>query len=245
MLNEKVALVTGGAKRVGAVIVETLHQAGMRVLIHYRGSTGEAEALAQRLNAVRADSAAILQADLARFDAEQFIAEAVAVFGRLDVLVNSASNFYYPSKLGEVTKAMWDDSFAVNAQAPFFLSQAAMPQLTANQGNIINMIDIHAERPIKDLHVYSMTKAALQTMTKALARELGPDVRVNGVAPGMIMWPDDDNMPEKAKQSIIKRTALQRSGTPQHVADTIVFLLQNDYITGQIVVVDGGRLLHI
>ncbi|MEM9243804.1 MAG: pteridine reductase [Pseudomonadota bacterium] len=244
MKEQRVALVTGAGKRVGSTIIRTLHRNGMRVLIHYRSAKTDAERLCNELNAERKQSAAIFQADLANFDARALIKETIAIFDRLDLLVNNASTFY-PTRLGEISMENWHDLFSVNAQAPLFLAQAAMPYLQQTQGNIINMIDIHAQRPIKNMSVYCMAKAASSTMIKALARELAPRIRVNGIAPGMIMWPDEDDMPEKAKQSIIKRIALQRSGTPQHIADTILFLVNNDYITGEIITVDGGRLLTV
>ena len=244
MKEQRVALVTGAGKRVGSTIIKTLHRTGMRVLIHYRSAKTDAERLCNELNVKRKQSAAILQADLTDFNAQDVINEAIAIFDRLDLLVNNASTFY-PTRLGEISIENWHDLFSVNAQAPLFLAQAAMPYLQQTHGNIINMIDIHAQRPIKNMSVYCMAKAALSTMTKALARELAPTVRVNGIAPGMIMWPDEQDIPESAKQHIIKRIALQRSGTPQHIADTILFLINNDYITGEIINVDGGRLLTV
>lgn len=235
------ALVTGGGKRIGAAIVSQLHEAGFNTAIHYRSSATEAEALADSLNATRPDSAIIVQADLGADDApEALVAKVHEKAGRLDVLVNNASSFY-PTPLGSVTLAQWDDLIGSNLKAPLFLCQAALPLLRASGGCIVNMIDIHAQRPLKEHPVYGPAKAGLAMLTRSLAKDLGPDVRVNGVAPGAILWPDED-MPEKTKQSIIRQIALKRVGEPDDIARTVRFLVcEAPYITGQIIAVDGGR----
>lgn len=243
-MSTKVALITGSAKRVGAEISRALHQANINVIIHYSTSAQDAENLCQELNQIRQNSAAILQANLERIDLlHGFVEKAHEIFGRLDILINNACSFY-PTKIGETTQAQWSNLFSTNAQAPFFLSQAAVPYLAMHGGHIINMIDIHAERPMKQHTVYCMSKAALATMTKSLARELAPKIRVNGVAPGMILWPDA-GMPEKIQQSILQHIPLGCAGTPDHIIKTVLFLLENDYMTGQIIAVDGGRSLNI
>jgi pteridine reductase len=243
-MSMKVALITGAAKRVGAEIARALHQKNMNVIIHYSTSAQDAEKLCQELNQIRQHSAAILQANLEKIDLlQKFFEKAHQIFGRLDVLVNNACSFY-PTKIGETTQTQWENLFSTNAQAPFFLSQAAAPYLAMSSGNIINMIDIHAERPMKQHTVYCMSKAALATMTKSLARELSPNIRVNGIAPGMILWPDA-GMSETIKQSILNHIPLARAGTPDHIVKTVLFLLENDYMTGQIIAVDGGRSLFI
>jgi pteridine reductase len=243
-MQNKVALITGAAKRVGAVIAKTLHHAGMNVVIHYSTSSKEAENVCQELNAIRKNSAVSIQADLENIDIiAGFIEKVVAAFQRVDVLVNNASSFY-PTKIGEGTQQDWHKLFATNVQAPFFLSQALTPYLKKVKGNIINMVDIHADKPLKQHTIYCMSKAALVMMTKSLARELAPEIRVNAIAPGVILWPQE-GMPEKIQQSILDRVALKRAGNPQHIADTIVFLLNNDYVTGEIINVDGGRSLFV
>jgi len=243
MLENKVVLVTGAAKRVGAAIATKLHYKGMRVIVHYGGSAKEAERLVNELNDIRDDSAVALQADLNDMQAIDGLAKAaVKQWGSLDALVNNASCFY-PTKLGEVTEAQWNELFASNAKAPFFLTQALAEELKQRQGVVINMADIHADRPLQNYPVYCMAKAALVMLTKSLAKELGPDIRVNAIAPGVILWPDGEAVPEAVKQSILKRTALQCFGEPQYVADAVAFLIQQPFITGQILAVDGGRSL--
>jgi pteridine reductase len=243
-MQDKVVLITGAGKRVGAVTAKALHAVGANVAIHYHRSAEAAEKLVESLNDERANSAIAIQADLA--DTEGLVAlveKAASHFNRLDVLINNASSFY-PTPVGEIKQEDWQNLFDANAKAPLFLAQAAAPHLKKNGGCIINMVDVHAERPLQQHPVYCMAKAALAMMTKSLAKDLAPDVRVNGVAPGMIMWPDE-GMPEKVQDSIIKRVALKRAGSPDNIAQTILFLLQNDYITGQIIAVDGGRLLTV
>jgi len=233
--------VTGAARRVGAAIARKLHGAGANVLLHYRTSTGEAESLARELNGARPQSARTLQADL--LDVNQLaplIDAAVGAFGRLDILVNNASTFY-PTPMGSISVHDWDDLMGTNVKAPFFLSQAAAAALRNSAGLIINLVDIHGSRPLKQFAVYCTAKAALAMLTRSLARELAPEVRVNGIAPGPILWPEDAPDAE-LKAKIISRTLLQRQGSPDDVARTALFLAADaPYITGQILAVDGGR----
>jgi pteridine reductase len=240
-LLDQVVLITGGARRVGAEIARTLHAAGANILIHYRSSSAAAIALADRFNLARPHSAAIHSAHLSTAEApEKLVAAALLEFGRLDILINNASSFY-PTPVGQITLPQWDDLMGSNLKAPLFLSQAAAPALAKQHGLIINMIDIHALRPLKDHPVYSTAKAGLAMLTRALARELGPDIRVNGIAPGPVLWPEGD-MDEALKREIIDKTALKRHGTPQDIARTALFLAKDaPYITGQIIAVDGGR----
>jgi pteridine reductase len=240
-LNGKTVLITGGARRVGACIARTLHAAGANVVIHYRGSAAEAKGLVKELNAARTHSAALVQADLLDLEShEALVTAAVKAFGQLDVLVNNASSFY-PTPVGEITEAHWNDLLGTNLRAPLFLSQAAAPELKRTQGLILNLIDIHALRPLRRHTVYSVAKAGLATLTRSLARELAPEVRVNGIAPGPVLWPEADLEPE-LKQEIMERTALKRMGTPDDVARAAVFFAQDaPYVTGQILAVDGGR----
>jgi pteridine reductase len=240
-LAGKSALVTGAARRVGAAIARELHTQGANVLIHHRASTAEARALASSLNAVRAGSAALAQAELRDTASLAGLVEhTVKAFGRLDILVNNASAFY-PTPLGEITEAEWDELVGANLKAPLFLSQAATAELRRTQGLIVNIVDIHALRPLKRHTVYSITKAGLAMLTRALARELGPAIRVNGVAPGPVLWPEDEIDPA-LKQDIIARTALKRPGSPEDVARAVAFFAKDaPYVTGQILAVDGGR----
>ncbi len=242
-LDERLALVTGAAHRVGAAIVKALHGAGARVVIHYRHSRQAAEALAEELNGRRLASAFTLQADLGRSGApEAVVAQVLERHGRLDVLVNNASSFY-PTPLGEVSETQWDDLMASNLKAPFFLSQAAMAELIRREGSIVNIVDIHAERPLKNYPVYCMAKAGLVMQTKALARELGPAVRVNAVAPGAILWPE--GLDVVRQREIIERTALKRPGEPEDIARAVLYLVRDaGYTTGQVLAVDGGRSLQ-
>jgi pteridine reductase len=240
-LEDKVILITGGARRVGAEIVRTLHGAGARVLIHHRSSVEAAAALAGELNRARPGSAALHRSDLLGAGApEGLVAAAVAEFGGVDVLVNNASSFA-PTSVGEISRAQWDDLIGTNLKVPLFLSQAAVPSLAARQGLILNIIDIHGLRPLKDYPVYSTAKAGLAMLTRALARELGPRIRVNGIAPGPVLWPEA-GMDPQLKREIIDKTALKRHGNPADVARTALFLARDaPYITGQIIAVDGGR----
>jgi len=243
-LQDKVCLITGGAQRIGAHIASLLHAQGMRLLIHYRNSSQQAIELQTKLNAVRPDSVCIMQADLCELDSlRALIEQAQNQFGRLDVLINNASSFY-PTAIGDVTEEQWNDLLCSNLKAPFFLSQYAAPLLKASNGCIINMVDIHAERPLKEHPVYCSAKAGLVMLTKSLARELGPEVRVNAIAPGAILWPEA-NMTEETKTSILARIALKRQGNPDNIAQAALFLIANaGYTTGQIITVDGGRSLH-
>ena len=240
-LRAQVVLITGGARRVGAEIARTLHAAGANILIHYRSSAAAAIALSEEFNRVRQHSAAIFAADLLNADAPQkLIAATLLEFGRLDILINNASSFY-ATPIGRITLPQWDDLMGSNLKAPLFLSQAAVPSLRAQRGLIINMIDIHALRPLKAHPVYSAAKAGLAMLTRSLARELGPEIRVNGIAPGPVLWPEGA-MDEDLKREIIDRTALKRHGTPQDIGRTALFLAKDaPYITGQIIAVDGGR----
>jgi pteridine reductase len=240
-LQGKVALVTGAAHRIGAEIARTLHAAGMDLVLHYRRSARAADELKRKLEAERPESVALVQADLLESgELGRVVAAALEHYGRLDLLVNNASAFY-PTPLPEVTAEQWDDLMGSNLRAPFFLAQAAASHLREAGGCVINLVDIHAERPLKDHPVYSIAKAGNAMMVKALARELGPEVRVNGVAPGAILWPEQ-GLSEEARQQILERTALKRPGTPADIARTILFLVRDaPYITGQVVAVDGGR----
>jgi pteridine reductase len=240
-LRDQTVLITGGARRVGAEIARTLHAAGANIFIHYRSSAAAANALAAEFNSLRAHSAAVFAAHLLDADApEKLIAATLREFGRLDILINNASSFY-PTPVGQITAQQWDDLMGSNLKAPLFLSQAAVPSLRAQRGLIINMIDIHALRPLKAHPVYSVAKAGLAMLTRSLARELGPEIRVNGIAPGPVLWPEGE-MDEALKHEIIDKTALKRHGTPRDVARTALFLATDaPYITGQIIAVDGGR----
>lgn len=239
--STKTVLITGGARRIGAQISRHLHQRGLNIALHYRGSAAAAQALAAELNARRAASVELFCADLCHLDALHDLAQAVIQrFGAVDVLINNASTFY-PTPLGEISAAHWDDLLGTNLKAPLFLAQALAPTLAQRQGSIVNIIDIHALKPLKDYPVYSIAKAGLWTLTKALARELGPQVRVNGVAPGAILWPEaDENTASHAE--MIQQTLLKREGSPHDIARTVWFLIHDaDYITGQVIPVDGGR----
>ena len=243
--DRPVALITGAARRVGAVIARTLHAAGYDLALHYRHSADEARALASALQASRAGSVQLLQADLAELAAPASCVESVvAHYGRLDALVNNASAFF-ATPVAEATPTQWDALFASNARAPFFLSQAALPALREARGSIVNLVDIYAERPLANHPLYCMAKAALAAMTRSLALDLAPAVRVNGVAPGAVMWPSDGK-PYDDRQAMLARTPLQRAGTPEDVAGTVLWLLRDaPFVTGQIIRVDGGRTLSV
>lgn len=246
-MNSPVILVTGAARRVGAEIVRTLHAAGARVAIHYRNSAAEAEALAAALNASRPESAAIFAADLLDVTALAQLVDAVVTrFGHLDGLVNNASSFY-PTPVGQVDTASWDDLLGSNLKAPLFLAQAAAPHLAAVQGCIVNITDIHAERPLKGYPAYCAAKGGLLTLTRSLAVDLAPAVRVNAVAPGAIQWPDSGtDFPPDEQTEIIRHTLLKRIGSPADIARTVKFLVFDaPYITGQVINVDGGRTAHL
>jgi pteridine reductase len=241
---DKVALITGAAVRLGAATARHLHTHGWSILVHCRQSREKAEELAAELNVHRANSCHVLQADLANDDDMTWLAqESRHVWGRVDALINNASSFY-PTPVGSITSHDWNDLFSSNARAPLFLAQALAPELKSRQGAIINLIDIHAERPLSQHTVYCMAKAALAMQTQSLAKELAPDIRVNGVAPGAILWPGSGNITQEQQEEILAGIPLQRRGTPDDIARTIRFLLEEaPYITGQIIAVDGGRSL--
>lgn len=243
-LKGKVVLITGAAHRIGAATARTLHEAGANIVLHYRSSKTGAEMLKKELNAIRADSVALLQGDLLDTAAlPALVEQAYAAWGRLDVLVNNASSFY-PTPVGSVTEEQWNDLMGSNLKAPFFLAQAAAPHLKTERGCIVNIVDIHADRPLKEHPVYSMAKAGLVMMTKSLACELGPEVRTNAIAPGAILWPEND-MDDSTKARIIERTFLKRQGSPQDIARAALFLIRDaDYTSGQVLKVDGGRSLN-
>jgi pteridine reductase len=242
-LSGRCVFVTGGAKRLGAAMVRRLHAAGASVVVHYHRSREAADQLVAELHAVRAGSTLAVRGDLNDVDClPALVARAVERFGRIDVLINNASTFY-PTPVGTITAAQFDDLIGTNLRAPLFLSQAAAPALRETRGLIINMVDIHARRPLRAHPVYSAAKAGLVMLTKSLARELGPEVRVNGIAPGPVLWPERD-LDESLKAEIVAKTALKRSGSPEDIARTALFLAtEAPYITGQVIAVDGGRSL--
>ncbi|MEW6131631.1 MAG: pteridine reductase [Pseudomonadota bacterium] len=236
-------LITGGSRRVGAAIARLMHAGGASLMIHYRSSAKEARALQEELNAVRGNSVALIQADLLDTPVlPSLVSQTVATFGRLDVLVNNASSFY-PTPVGSIGEKDWVDLMGSNLKAPMFLSQAAAPELKKNHGCIVNITDIHADRPMKNYLVYSVAKAGLVGLTKSLARELAPNVRVNGVAPGPIMWPEDNpDFDEVTRQRIVSHTMLKRAGTPSDIARAVRFFIEDaPFVSGQILAVDGGR----
>ena len=242
-MHGKTALITGGAKRVGAASARLLHAAGANLMIHYRSSATEARALQAELNAIRPESVALIQADLLDIGGlPSLVNRTVATFGGLDVLLNNASSFY-PTPVGSIGEEDWIDLMGSNLKAPLFLSQAAAPELKKRRGCIINITDIHAERPMKSYVVYSIAKAGLVGLTKSMARELAPEVRVNAVAPGPIMWPEDDaNFDEVSRQRIISHTMLKRAGDPADIALAVrFFAMDTHFVTGQVLAVDGGR----
>jgi pteridine reductase len=244
-LDGKVALVTGAARRIGAAIARRLHAAGASVVIHYRGAEAEAAKLEAELNAARAGSALKLKAELlAPIAPRALVGGAVDRFGRLDLLVNNASAFY-PTALGGIEPAHWDDLVGSNLKAPMFLSQEAAPRLAKAHGAIVNVVDIHAERPLAGYAVYSIAKAGLAALTRSLALELAPAVRVNGVAPGAIAWPEDGQFDPAERSRIVATTPLGRIGSPEDIAQAVEFLACAPFVTGQILAVDGGRSLHL
>ncbi len=246
-MQGKAILVTGGAKRVGAAIVRKLHALGANLIVHYRSSSEDALKLQQELNQQRPNSVALVQADLLEVDQlHDLIDQAVKQFGQLDVLVNNASSFF-PTPLAECTTQAWDDLVGSNLKAPLFLSQAAAVHLKKQQGCIINIVDIHTERPLRNYVIYNAAKGGLMSLTKSLAVELAPEIRVNGISPGPILWPENGEWAdESARQQIISRTLLKRTGEPDDIAKTACFLIADaPYITGQIIAVDGGRSIHL
>ena len=243
----KVALVTGGGRRVGAAIVRTLHAAGTCVAVHYNRSGQDAQALAAELEKLRPGSVLLVRGNLLHTDdLPRLVEETVAGFGRLDVLVNNASSFY-ATPIGTLTGAAWDDLMGTNLKAPLFLSQAAVSELKKNRGSIVNIVDIHAERPLENYVLYSIAKAGLAGLTRSLSRELGPEIRVNGVAPGSVLWPEDAaHFSPDRQRAIIEQTSLKRAGMPEDIAGAVKFLaLDAPYITGQILAVDGGRSVNM
>ena len=242
----KTVLITGAAKRVGRSIARELHAAGANVVVHYRAAADTARLLVDEMNAARAGSALCVQADLLDRDAlASLVEQAVAHFGRLDALVNNASSFF-ATPLGTIDEAAWADLVGSNFKAPLFLTQAAAPHLRQTRGAVVNITDIHAERPLAGYPLYCAAKAGLRGLTRALAIELAPEVRVNAVAPGPILWPDDVAFDEQARERIIDHTLLKHAGSPQDIARAVRFLFNDaPYVTGQVVNVDGGRTAHL
>ncbi len=244
MTDNPVALITGSAKRLGAFNAEFLHRQGFNIIIHYHHSVAEAQKLADRLNKIRSNSAVTVAADLCHHDQTLQLADTSQQhWQRLDLLINNASSFY-PTPVGSATPEQWDDLYASNARAPFFLSQALAPALTKSGGSIVNMIDTHVFTPLKQHTIYCMAKASLLTMTRSLAKELAPSVRVNGIAPGVILWPDQKQpLTDAEKQEKLEDIPLKRIGTDQDIAQTLWYLINASYVTGQVIAVDGGRSL--
>ncbi|MFA5171402.1 MAG: pteridine reductase [Sulfuriferula sp.] len=246
-MDGKTILITGGAKRVGAAICRRLHAAGANLVIHYHQSATDARALQAELNSLRAGSAMLIQADL--LDCTSFaniISTTINHYGRLDALVNNASSFF-ATPIGSINEDSWLNLIGTNLKAPLFLAQAAAAELRRQNGCIVNISDIHAERPMKSYVVYSIAKAGLDGLTKSLARELGPEVRVNGIAPGPILWPEDnDQIDEVSRQRIISHTILKQAGNPDDIAQAVHYLVANaPYVTGQVINVDGGRSVKL
>lgn len=240
-MDGQVVLITGAAKRIGAAIAKRLHAAGANVAIHYRASAKEADALRDTLNGLRENSAATFAADLNETsNIDGLVSDVIAWRGRLDVLVNNASSFY-PTPLGEIDEENWSDLVGSNLKAPIFLSQAAAPYLRKTSGNIVNIVDIHAHRPLRNHAVYGSAKAGLVMLTRSLAKDLAPDVRVNGVAPGAIAWPEN-GMSKSMQENIIAQIPLGRTGAPDDIANAVrFFVCEATYCTGQILAIDGGR----
>ncbi len=246
-MQGKTVLITGGAKRVGAAICRLLHCEGANLMVHYHTSVQQARALQDELNTIRAGSVTLIQGDLLKTEAfPNIIATTVETYGSLDVLINNASSFY-STPIGEINEANWDDLIGTNLKAPLFLSQAAANELRRRHGCIVNIADIHAERPMKSYAVYSIAKAGVVGLTRSLARELGPEVRVNAVAPGPILWPEDDTMfDELSRQRIISHTILKQAGEPEDIARAVRYLVSDaSYVTGQVLTVDGGRSVRL
>lgn len=240
---KKVALVTGAAKRIGKNTAVTLHEAGYRVIIHCNNSTKEASELCNELNDIAPDSAAFVTADLTvTEEVNKLAVKAKSTFGRIDVLVNNASSFY-PTEVSTVNEAVWDDLFGTNLKAPFFLIQGLLSALEETNGCVINMVDIHADRPLKSYPIYCMAKAGLVMLTKSLSRELAPKIRVNGIAPGAILWHENE-LSEQDKNQVLSEIGLQRLGTPQDIAQAILYMCNAPYVTGQILAIDGGRSVN-
>lgn len=246
-LEGRTVLITGGARRVGAAICRRLHAAGANLMLHYRSSAAEARALRSELNALRSGSIALVQADLLKLDAlAGLVKAAVKEFGRLDALINNASSFY-ATPLADIDEQQWQDLLGTNLKAPLFLAQAAAGELRRRHGCIVNIADIHAERPMHGHLLYSVAKAGLVALTRGLAQEMAPQVRVNAVAPGVIIWPESDAwQDQEQRRKIVAHTLLKREGEPEDIARTVNFLLNDaPYITGQILAVDGGRSVNL
>ena len=246
-MQGKVILITGGAKRVGAATCRRLHAQGANLAVHYRAAEKDARTLQTQLNQVRPGSVALLQADLLDIAGlPHLIGETVNHFGKLDALINNASSFF-PTPMEEITEKMWDDLIGSNLKAPLFLSQAAAPQLRKQRGCIVNIVDIHAEWPLKRYVIYNAAKGGLAALTRSLALELAPEIRVNGISPGPILWPENGEWADEiSRQHIIDRTLLKRTGEPDDIARTVAFLIADaPYITGQIIAVDGGRSVNL
>jgi pteridine reductase len=244
-LDGKVALVTGAARRIGAAIARRLHAAGAKVVIHYRGGEAEAQKLERELNAARAASACTVKGDLLAPVAPQaLVGAALERWKRLDLLVNNASTFY-PTALGAIETGHWEELVGSDLRAPLFLAQEAAPHLAAAQGAIVNVVDIHAESPLRGYVVYSVAKAGLAALTRSLAIELAPAVRVNAVAPGAIAWPEDGQFAPGERTRILATTPLARTGTPEDVAQAVHFLATAPFVTGHVLAVDGGRSVFL
>lgn len=240
----RVALVTGAARRIGAAVAGALHGAGWGVAVHYRESAGAARTLVESMNGERPESAEAFGADLASVrECDALVRDVTGRFGRLDLLVNNASGFF-PTPVGETSDAQWEELLASNLKAPYFLVQAARAALAEYGGSVVNITDVHARRPMPGYPVYCIAKAGLDMLTRALAVELGPEVRVNAVAPGAILWPEGEHGDAVAKPEILDRTALRRQGSPEDIAQAVLYLAGAGYVTGHVLVVDGGRSLH-
>ena len=243
MENTKVALITGAAKRIGATLSRTLHAQGYNLILHYRSSSADADLLLSELNEIRPDSVIKLQADLNDMEAVHKLAQsAISQWGGIDLLINNASSFY-PTPIENSTQEQWDELINSNLRAPYFLCSALANTLKESKGCIINMIDIHAQRGLPGHPIYSIAKAGLQMMTLSLAKELAPSVRVNGVSPGPILWPEAD-LSEGQKQTILNQTLLNRTGSPDDLAEAVLYLSKAPFVTGQILSVDGGKSLY-
>lgn len=242
-MNKKTALITGAARRIGAAIAEHLHQTGMNVVIHYNTSAKEAHELVKKLNSIRHDSAIMVQADLKHKEYYAALIEAALEFkGGIDVLINNASA-YYPTSIGSLSEEHWNELININLKAPLFLSQLAAKSLRSNKGCIINITDIHAQRPLSNHAVYSISKAGLVMLTQSMAKELAPAIRVNAISPGAIVWPD--GLEDEKKNEILSQTMMKKSGSLEDITKAISFLIKDsDYITGQVLNIDGGRTLY-